>query len=74
MNFDRNPAMCSCEGGSESFNGFKFGTFTGLFPRDGAASIAVKGLNYRTDDLRRNHTADHNKIAPCGMIRVFELN
>ena len=26
------------------FNGFKFGTFTGRFPNDGGASMAVKGL------------------------------
>ena len=57
-----------------SLNGFKFATSIGLFPHDGAASMAVKGLNYRTEDLKRNHTADHNTIAACGMIKVFELN
>jgi len=31
--------------GQKSLNGFKFGTFIGHFPSDGAASIAVKGLN-----------------------------
>ena len=31
--------------GRKSLNGFKFGPFVGLFPSDGAASTAVKGLN-----------------------------
>ena len=33
--------------GQKGFNGLvlKFGTFTGLFPSDGAASTAVNGLN-----------------------------
>ena len=30
--------------GEESVSGFKFGTFIGRFPRDGAARKAVKGL------------------------------
>ena len=30
--------------GEKSLNNFKFGTFTGCFPSDGAASMAVKGL------------------------------
>ena len=29
----------------KSLNGFKFGTFSGRFPRDGAANMTVKGLN-----------------------------
>ena len=29
----------------ESLNDFKFGTFVGRFPSDGAASMAVKGLS-----------------------------
>ena len=33
------------EGGGEiKVNGFKFSTFIGCFPSDGAASMAVKGL------------------------------
>ena len=30
--------------GEKKLNDFKFGTFTGRFPSDGAASMAVKGL------------------------------
>ena len=30
--------------GEKSLNDFKFGTFAGRFPSDGAASMAVKGL------------------------------
>ena len=30
--------------GEESLNGFRSGTFVGLFPSDGAAGMAVKGL------------------------------
>ena len=41
---NRNPFTGSCEGGKTSLNGFKFGTFIGSFPRDGAASMAVNGL------------------------------
>ena len=33
--------------GEKSLNDFKFGSFTGRFPCDGAASMAVKGLTYR---------------------------
>ena len=29
---------------TKSVNGFKFGTFIGCFPTDGAAILAVKGL------------------------------
>ena len=42
VHFDRNPLSCSCKG-RKSLNDFKFGTFTGRFPNDGAASMAVKG-------------------------------
>ena len=31
--------------GEKSLNDFKFGTFAGRFPSDGAASMAVKGLS-----------------------------
>ena len=34
--------------GGGSLNGFKFGTFIGRFPSDGAARMAVKGLNVST--------------------------
>ena len=30
--------------GAKSLNGFKFGTFIGRFPSDGATNMAVKGL------------------------------
>ena len=30
--------------GEKAFNNFRFGTFSGRFPSDGAASRAVKGL------------------------------
>ena len=32
-------------GGGGGLNDFKFGTFTGHFPSDGVASMAVKGLS-----------------------------
>ena len=45
------------------FNNFKFGPFIGRFPSDGAASIAVKGLNgfdrYSPSD---NMTSQPNEI------------
>ena len=41
--FDRNPSVCSCQGGKVS-NDFKSGAFTGRFKSDSAASMAVKGL------------------------------
>ena len=45
--FDRNPLMCSCEGGKGGVNDFKFGTFIGRFKSDSAASVTAKGLNLR---------------------------
>ena len=43
-------------GGGGSFNDFKFGNFTGRFPSDCAASMAVKELRerYRTTDQTRS--------------------
>ena len=38
--------------GQISFNGFKFGTFIGLFVSDGAASMAVKGLRQNGQHLK----------------------
>ena len=37
------------KGGGGGLNDFKFSTFIGRFPSDGAASMAVKELNYSTD-------------------------
>ena len=51
MHFDRNPFTCSREGGKKSLNDFKFGTFIGRFPSDGAASMAEKGLRDSEHDL-----------------------
>ena len=31
--------------GAKTLNGFKFGSVIGRFPSDGAASMALKGLN-----------------------------
>ena len=45
MHFNRNTVTCSREGGKKSLNGFKFGDFKVRFPSDGAASMAVIGLN-----------------------------
>ena len=55
MHFDRNPFRYSCEergggggggiGGGGGLNDFKFGISIGRFPSDGAACVAVKGLN-----------------------------
>ena len=47
MRFSRSPFTCSCQGGGGGggLTDFKFGTFIGRFPSDGAAGIAVKGLN-----------------------------
>ena len=48
VHFNGIPFMCSCEGkekkGKQKLNDYKFFTFTGRFPSDGAASLAVKGL------------------------------
>ena len=53
MHFDRTLFTCSCEGWrgwwggggwGEELNAFRFATFIGRFPSDGAASMAVKGL------------------------------
>ena len=44
VHFDRNPFLCSCEGG-EGLNDFRSGAFTGHFQSDGAESMAVKGLS-----------------------------
>ena len=35
---------CAHAKGGKKLDDFKFGTFIGSFPSDGAASIAVKGL------------------------------
>ena len=45
MHFDRNPFHVLMRRGQQSLNGLKFGTFTGRFPSDGVASVAVKELN-----------------------------
>ena len=51
VHFDRNPFTCPCEEEhtkkrkkKKKSNYFKFGTFIGRFPSDGAASMAEKGL------------------------------
>ena len=36
--------------GQKRLNGFKFGDFMVRFPSDGAASLAVKGLNVNLSD------------------------
>ena len=46
--------------GQKGHNGFKFGTFIGRFPSDGAASVAVKGL---TPSLPRCHLKTANESA-----------
>ena len=43
MHFDRNPLFVRIRG--KNHNDFKFGTFIGRQPSDGAACVAVKGLN-----------------------------
>ena len=53
MHFDRNTFTCSREGGKKSLNGFKFCTFIGRFPSDGAASTAVKGLKTPAGSVKR---------------------
>ena len=50
VHFDRNPLSCSCKG-RKSLNDFKFGTFTGRFLSDGAASMAVKRLSQHLINL-----------------------
>jgi len=52
VRFDKNLFTCSCERDNNNNNnnkgeqndGFKFGTFIGRFPSDGAAGMAVKWL------------------------------
>ena len=39
-------------------NGFKFDTFTGRFPSDGAASMAVKGLTMAQGEVFNNQGDD----------------
>ena len=48
VHFDRNYFTCSCKRERKSLHDFKFGTFTGRFPSDGAASMAVKELRAKT--------------------------
>ena len=43
MHLERKVLSCGLANG-ESRNNFKFGTFIGRFPSDGAANMAVKGL------------------------------
>ena len=47
LHTDRNPLMCSREGGKRGINDFKFGTFIVRFKSDSAASVTAKGLNLR---------------------------
>ena len=42
VHFNKNPSLCSCQ---KDLNDFKFDAFVGRFQSDGAASMAVKGLN-----------------------------
>ena len=42
----------------KSRNGFKFGTFVGCFPSDGATSMAVKGLSLLTIQLHVTCTSE----------------
>ena len=44
VHFDRNPFLCSCEGG-KGLNDFRSGAFTGHFQSDSEESTAVKGLS-----------------------------
>ena len=43
--------------GPKSLNSFKFGTFIGRFPSDGAASMTAKGLMADTLKDRASHNA-----------------
>ena len=53
--------MLKRRGQKKSPNGFRFGTFIGHFLRDGAASIAVKGLN-----VKKNESISLNAVRPVG--------
>ena len=57
----------SCERGGKSFNDFRFDTFIGPFLSDGAASIAVKGLNSENRAERRE------KWLPAAVTKVLEV-
>ena len=46
MHFNRNHFSRARAQVKKDFNDFKFGTFLGRFPSDGAGSIAVKGLSF----------------------------
>ena len=50
----------------KGLNGFKVGTFTGRFPSDGAASMAMKGLMNAIDEVNkeRNYAFELYKL-PC---------
>ena len=48
--------------GEKSLNDFKFGTFTGCFPSDGAASMGVNGLKSVRKSLAcQFHRSQHSQ-------------
>ena len=51
MCFDKKNFSRAHAKGKKDLNDFKFGTFVGRFPSDGAASIAVKRLNLAESDI-----------------------
>ena len=65
----------------KSLNNFKIGTFTGRFPSDGAASMAVKGLRTIHDAQRSGalgallcNYGDSGKEAQCFVVVDMVLN
>ena len=58
-------------GGLKSLNDFKFGTFTGRFPSDGVASMAVKGLMKRATNCDSKHPACRALSAPLTFVPMM---
>ena len=79
VHFDRKLFTCSC-GGEKDLNGSTFGAFIRRFQSDGAASMAVKGLNWNAPSFRVG--TDQNIVdfvpsavlTPCQSFRCSSLH
>ena len=78
LHFDRNPFHLFMQREKKSLNNFKIGTFTGRFPSDGAASMAVKGLRTIHDAQRSGalgallcNYGDSGKEVQCFVPNLF---
>ena len=55
------------------FNGFKFGTFTGRFPSDGAASRVPKGLISLVISVDHAYSLFSSELRSCVKVEVAAL-